>query len=174
MQGDAITIRNSNLGDLPAVHELAQLDGGVEPQGDMLLAFVDGTLRVAVGRMDGRVVADPFHLTRDLVELVKATWRASARAAAPCTGGWRAWLRPRVGRCGHDHHAQLAGGGEPGGGDPAAFERATGDRPSRLRFRRTRTAEVRAPRAESAASRSPTPPPAATSIFLPGRRPATR
>jgi hypothetical protein len=29
-----------------------------------------------------------------------------------------------------------------------AFERATGDRPSRLRFRRTRTAEVRAPRAE--------------------------
>ena len=97
MQGDAITIRNSNLSDLPAVHELAQLDGGVEPQGDMLLAFVDGALRVAVGRMDARVVADPFHLTRDLVELVKAHM-ASERPRGGTVHGWLARLGPATRR----------------------------------------------------------------------------
>ncbi len=88
MQSDAITIRGSTLSDLPAVHELAQLDGGVEPQGDMLLAFVDGKLRVAVGRMDGRVVADPFHLTRNIVDLV----RAHMARERPRGGGVHGWL----------------------------------------------------------------------------------
>lgn len=97
MHGDAITIRGSNLGDLPAVHELAQLDGGVEPQGDMLLAFVDGRLRVAVGRMDGRVVADPFHLTGDLVALVK-THMASERPRGGGVHGWLARLAPATRR----------------------------------------------------------------------------
>ena len=45
MNSDEIMIRGSNLSDLPAVHELAQLDGGVEPQGDMLLAFVNDRRR---------------------------------------------------------------------------------------------------------------------------------
>jgi hypothetical protein len=97
MQGDAITIRGSNLADLPAVHELAQLDGGVEPQGDMLLAFVDGTLRVAVGRMDGRVVADPFHLTRELGDLVKARM-ASERPRGGGLHGWLARMAPATRR----------------------------------------------------------------------------
>jgi hypothetical protein len=97
MNGEAITIRNSNLSDLPAVHELAQLDGGVEPQGDMLLAFVDGKLRVAVGRMDGRVVADPFHLTRDLVQLVKAHM-AGERPRGGGVHGWLARLAPAARR----------------------------------------------------------------------------
>ena len=55
----------------PAIRDLALLDGGVAPRGDTLLAFVDGDLRVAVGT-DGAVVADPFHLTADIVTLVRA------------------------------------------------------------------------------------------------------
>jgi hypothetical protein len=93
MNGDSIMIRGSNLSDLPAVHELAQLDGGVEPQGDMLLAFVNDRLRVAVGRMDGRVVADPFHLTGDLVDLVKAHM-ASERPRGGALHGWLTRLTP--------------------------------------------------------------------------------
>lgn len=66
-----ITIRSSTLGDVPAILDLALLDGGEAPAGGALLAFVDGELRAALGRADGRAVADPFHLTADLVTLLR-------------------------------------------------------------------------------------------------------
>ena len=82
----AITIRSSTESDVPAIRDLALLDGGGAPVGDALLAFVDGELRVAVGRADGAAVADPFHLTADVVELVRA--RAARAPAGPaCTAG---------------------------------------------------------------------------------------
>ena len=68
----AITIRSATEADVPAIRDLALLDGGVAPRGDTLLAFVDGELRVALGRVDGTVVADPFHLPADIVTLVRA------------------------------------------------------------------------------------------------------
>jgi hypothetical protein len=84
----AITIRSSTEADTAAIRDLALLDGGTAPRGDALLAFVDGQLRVAVGRADGAVVADPFHLTAEIVELV----RARARIERPRGHGVPGWL----------------------------------------------------------------------------------
>ena len=92
----AITIRSSTEADSPAIRDLALLDGGVAPRGDTLLAYVDGELRVAVGRTDGRVVADPFHLTADIVNLVRA--RAAQERPRRHNGvpGWLSRLAPAI------------------------------------------------------------------------------
>jgi hypothetical protein len=84
----SITIRSSTDADAAAIRDLALLDGGSAPRGEALLAYVDGQLRVAVGRSDGAVVADPFHLTADVVELV----RARARLERPRGHGVPGWL----------------------------------------------------------------------------------
>jgi hypothetical protein len=76
-----ITIRDSTSGDVPAILDLALLDGGEPPKGEALLAFVDGELRAAVSRADGAAVSDPFHLTADLVKLLR-TQIAQERASA--------------------------------------------------------------------------------------------
>ena len=91
----AITIRSSAESDFPAIRDLALLDGGAAPEGDALLAFVDGELRVAVGRSDGRAVADPFHLTADLVNLVRAR-AAQERPLGPGVSTWLARLGPAI------------------------------------------------------------------------------
>ena len=93
----AITIRSSQESDFPAIRDLALLDGGAAPEGDALLAFVDGELRVAVGRSDGRAVADPFHLTADLVKLVRAR-AAQERPQAPMIPAWLSRLAPATRR----------------------------------------------------------------------------
>jgi hypothetical protein len=67
---EAITIRLSSAADAAPLAELAELDGRRAPAGDALLAYVDGELRAAVGIVDGRVVADPFHLTDHVVRLL--------------------------------------------------------------------------------------------------------
>lgn len=93
----AITIRSSTDADIAAIRDLALLDGGPAPLGEALLAFVDGELRVAVGRVDGRVVADPFHLTNDIVSLVRRRAeleRPSGQGAA----GWLGRLAPVIRR----------------------------------------------------------------------------
>jgi hypothetical protein len=92
---DAITIRSSTPADLSAIRDLALLDGGKAPQGDALLAFVDGELRVAVSRADGATVADPFHLTADIVKLVR-TRMAQERSPTPAGPGWLSRLVPAV------------------------------------------------------------------------------
>ena len=84
----AITIRSSTEADAPAIRDLALLDGGAAPRGESLLAYVDGQLRVAVGRSDGAAVADPFLLTADIVELV----RARAQLERPHAHGVPSWL----------------------------------------------------------------------------------
>lgn len=91
----AITIRSSTDADAPAIRDLALLDGGSAPVGDALLAFVDGQLRVAVGRADGAVVADPFHLTADVVELVRARARIE-RPRGHGVNGWLSRLTPAI------------------------------------------------------------------------------
>ncbi|MBN1530112.1 MAG: hypothetical protein JW895_13705 [Thermoleophilaceae bacterium] len=93
----AITIRSSTEADAPAIRDLALLDGGRAPRGASLLAFVDGRLRVAVGRADGAVVADPFHLTADIVELVRAR-AALERPRRRGAGAWLGRLTPAVRR----------------------------------------------------------------------------
>jgi hypothetical protein len=68
---DPINIRFSTKADRVAVAELAELDGHAAPQGEALLAEVDGRIVAAVGVADGVAVADPFVLTRDTLELLQ-------------------------------------------------------------------------------------------------------
>ena len=49
---------------------LAALDDRPVPCGEALLAFVGADLRAAVSLDGGRIVADPFHLTQELVDLL--------------------------------------------------------------------------------------------------------
>lgn len=77
---DAITIRRSTDSDRAAISRLAALDDRLAPDGQALLGFVDGELRAAVPLEGGSTVADPFHLTGDVVELLR--FRADQKLAA--------------------------------------------------------------------------------------------
>jgi hypothetical protein len=67
-----ITIRPSYGDDDLQLARLAALDSapGVPPA-PLLLAEVDGELRVALSLHDGSVIADPFHRTLHLQELLR-------------------------------------------------------------------------------------------------------
>lgn len=66
-----VTIRPAYADDETALIRLAALDSAAVPRGPLLVAEVEGKLRVAVSALDLTVIADPFHLTSDLVELVR-------------------------------------------------------------------------------------------------------
>jgi hypothetical protein len=78
---EPITIRRSTEADRADVFRLALLDDRAAPAGETILAFVGDELRAALplGRRD-RVVADPFHPTADVVEMLKL--RAEQEVAA--------------------------------------------------------------------------------------------
>lgn len=78
---DHITIRRSTEADQAAIYRLALLDDRAAPSGDTILAFVGDELRAAMPLAQrDRFVADPFHLTNDVVRLLEA--QASQAAAA--------------------------------------------------------------------------------------------
>jgi hypothetical protein len=66
-----ITIRRSTTGDEAALARIAALDSGSVPEGDAMLAFVGGELRAVMPLDGGRPLADPFHETAELVELLR-------------------------------------------------------------------------------------------------------
>jgi hypothetical protein len=68
---EPITITHSIAADADAIRRLALLDDRRAPHGPALLAYVGGELRAAVGILDGHVVADPFHPTADIVEMLR-------------------------------------------------------------------------------------------------------
>jgi hypothetical protein len=66
-----IQIRPAYPDDRPALWRLAALDSAPVPAEPLLLAEVDGQLRVAVSVSDLRAIADPFVPTASLVEVVR-------------------------------------------------------------------------------------------------------
>lgn len=80
-----IAIRLAGLDDAADLRRLAALDAQPVPRDhDVLLAVVDGQPRAALGLGSEAVVADPFHPTADLVELLRvraALLRTGAEAA---------------------------------------------------------------------------------------------
>jgi len=67
----SITIRHKTQEDEFAVLRLAQLDDRPVPQGDLLLAFVDGELAAARPiEMKSAAVADPFRRTKEILEML--------------------------------------------------------------------------------------------------------
>ena len=77
---EPITITHSTEGNSRELWRLAALDDRRAPNGPALLAYVGGELRAALGLLDGRAVADPFHPTAEIVEILK--FQASKEVAA--------------------------------------------------------------------------------------------
>jgi hypothetical protein len=77
---EAITITRSTAADAESVWRLAALDDRRAPAGPALLAYVGGELRAAVGLADGQVIADPFHPTAELVEILRLQARQELAA----------------------------------------------------------------------------------------------
>lgn len=85
-----IMIRPGYADDDLALARLAALDSAPTlPPAPLLLAEIDGQLRVAVSLLDGSAIADPFVPTADVISLVRAY------ASAPDASRPRRLLRRR-------------------------------------------------------------------------------
>ena len=95
---ESITIRPADDTDAVALERLASLDSSEVPDRPLLLAEVDGQLRVALSLTDGASIADPFQHTRSVLMLLRA--RARQRRLAPPSRRSGGLLRER-GRLAH-------------------------------------------------------------------------
>lgn len=77
---EPITITHSSEDDSQKLWRLAALDDRRAPRGPVLLAYVGGELRAAVGLADGQAVADPFHPTAELVQMLRFQARQEVAA----------------------------------------------------------------------------------------------
>ena len=92
--GGSVTLRFGGAIDETALARLAQLDSAVAPAQPVLVAEVGGRLVAALSLVDGTVIADPFHRTADLVDLLRARagqLRGEARARRRGLAG--SWFR---------------------------------------------------------------------------------
>jgi hypothetical protein len=67
-----LTVRRATAVDEPALARLAALDSAEIPPGPLLLAETSGELRAALSVIDGRAIADPFHPTAAIVDLLES------------------------------------------------------------------------------------------------------
>jgi hypothetical protein len=65
-----VVIRAARGSDGPALRRLAELDSADVPTGDLLIAEADDELVAALSVDTGEKVADPFHYTADVVDLL--------------------------------------------------------------------------------------------------------
>lgn len=75
----SITVRPAYADDALALRRLAALDSAKLPAQPLLVAEVEGELRAALSLVDGSAIADPFHPTTALLELL----RTHAASVAP-------------------------------------------------------------------------------------------
>ena len=66
-----IRIRQATKSDVMAVRRLAALDDSASLKGSVMVAEQAGDLRAAISIADGRVVANPFAPTAELVEMLR-------------------------------------------------------------------------------------------------------
>jgi hypothetical protein len=91
-----ITIRPAYADDHLAVARLAALDSADNPPpAPLLVAEVDGALRVALSLSDGSAIADPFFPTVDILALVRT--RAAGATGPPTRRRPRYRLRYALG-----------------------------------------------------------------------------
>ena len=93
-----VTLRFGASSDARALAHLAELDSAARLEQPVLLAEVDGRLLAALALSDGTVIADPFHPTADLIDLLRARARhldgaKRAHRAAARTPGLGAFSR---------------------------------------------------------------------------------
>ena len=77
---EPITITHASDDNRQELWRLAALDDRSAPKGPALLAYGGGELRAAVGIVDGRAVADPFHRTAEIVEILQFQARKEVAA----------------------------------------------------------------------------------------------
>jgi hypothetical protein len=77
----SITIRAARLEDADALRRVAQRDSRAVPEGELLVALVDGEARAAISLATGETIADPFHPTAELVGML--TLRVSRLCGEP-------------------------------------------------------------------------------------------
>jgi hypothetical protein len=67
-----LVLRPATAVDSPDLERLAALDSARPLEGEVLLAYAGGEVRAALSLDSGRVVADPFWPTADVVQLLRA------------------------------------------------------------------------------------------------------
>jgi hypothetical protein len=92
-----VTIRYAFPDDARPLARLAALDSSPVPRMPMLVAEVDGELRVALSLADGAVVGDPFHPIAGLTELLRARAEQLAGGRRTTRNRLRIALRPVLG-----------------------------------------------------------------------------
>jgi len=92
---ETLVLRLAGADDAYHVRRLAALDDAPSPDGQTLLALIDGEAVAALSLRDGRVVANPFLPTEEVVSLLRL--RASQMSPPRPLRRWRwgAVLRPR-------------------------------------------------------------------------------
>jgi hypothetical protein len=83
----SIMIRAAGSEDVEALDRLAQRDSRAVPEGELLIALVGTEVRAAISLVSGETVADPFHPTEELVDML--TMRASELGGGGETRGRR-------------------------------------------------------------------------------------
>jgi hypothetical protein len=82
--GGNLVLRRGRPTDAAELRDLAGLDSARPLTGETIVAAVDGRLVAAVSLHDGRVVADPFTPTQDVVQMLRMhTAGGRSRAARP-------------------------------------------------------------------------------------------
>ena len=66
-----VTVRRSTSGDESALARLAALDSASPPRGPALIAEADARILAALPIGSGRPIADPFHPTAELLQLLE-------------------------------------------------------------------------------------------------------
>ena len=69
---DTVVLRLAQDTDKLAVRRLAALDSALPLGGDVIVALSGGDIAAAISIHSGRVIADPFRPTADLVALLQA------------------------------------------------------------------------------------------------------
>lgn len=91
----AVCIRCAQAEDETALLHLAALDSATELEPPVLVAESSGALLAAVSLRDERAIADPFHRTAELVELLRVRAAQLAATNQQEVNGWRLqWLCP--------------------------------------------------------------------------------
>ena len=78
-----IAFRPATADDDRVLRDLSELDSAKPVERPAVLAAVDGQPVAAVSLSDGRIVADPFTRTEDVVRLLRSriAWQAAARSS---------------------------------------------------------------------------------------------
>jgi len=98
---ESVTLRFGTPADDGLLARLAGVDSSKPPAKPVLLAEVDGQLRAALALSDGTVVADPFHPTVDLIDLLRARARqVDGDSRMRRSGRSRSWSLLRAGAWG--------------------------------------------------------------------------